>query len=34
MNKRTKRASTPEFRLEYAQLILDKAYSYRQASEA
>ncbi|WP_250314461.1 IS3-like element ISEc31 family transposase, partial [Escherichia coli] len=34
MNKKTKRTFTPEFRLEYAQLIVDKGYSYRQASEA
>ncbi len=34
MNKRTKRTFTPEFRLGCAQLILDKGYSYRQASEA
>ncbi len=34
MNKRTKRTFTPEFRLECAQLIVDKGYSYRQASEA
>lgn len=34
MNKRTKRAFTPEFRLGCAQLIVDKGYSYRQASEA
>lgn len=34
MNKKTKRIFTPEFRLECAQLIVDKGYSYRQASEA
>ncbi len=34
MNKKTKRTFTPEFRLECAQLIVDKGYSYRQASEA
>ena len=34
MNKKTKRTFTPEFRLEFAQLIVDKGYSYRQASEA
>nr|WP_308379154.1 IS3 family transposase [Serratia marcescens] len=34
VNKRTKRTFTPEFRLECAQLIVDKGYSYRQASEA
>lgn len=34
MNKKTKRSFTPEFRLECAQLIVDKGYSYRQASEA
>ncbi|AYN27023.1 IS3 family transposase [Buttiauxella sp. 3AFRM03] len=34
MNKQTKRTFTPEFRLECAQLIVDKGYSYRQASEA
>ncbi|MBE9676371.1 IS3 family transposase [Escherichia coli] len=33
MNKKTKRTFTPEFRLECAQLIVDKGYSYRQASE-
>ncbi len=32
MNKKTKRTFTPEFRLECAQLIVDKGYSYRQAS--
>lgn len=32
MNKKTKRTFTPEFRLECAQLIVDKGYS--QASEA
>ncbi|SOD79453.1 transposase [Serratia sp. JKS296] len=34
MNKKTKRTFTTEFRLECAQLIVDKGYSYRQASEA
>ncbi|WP_374189797.1 transposase [Citrobacter koseri] len=34
MNKKTKRTFTAEFRLECAQLIVDKGYSYRQASEA
>ena len=34
MNKKTKRTFTPESRLECAQLIVDKGYSYRQASEA
>ena len=34
MNKKTKRTFHPEFRLECAQLIVDKGYSYRQASEA
>ncbi len=34
MNKITKRTFTSEFRLECAQLIVDKGYSYRQASEA
>ena len=34
MNKKTKRTFPPEFRLECAQLIVDKGYSYRQASEA
>ncbi|QEP82766.1 IS3 family transposase [Escherichia coli] len=34
MNKKTKRTFTPEFRLKCAQLIVDKGYSYRQASEA
>ncbi|MXD61953.1 IS3 family transposase [Escherichia coli] len=34
MNKKTKRTFTPEFRLECAQLIVYKGYSYRQASEA
>ncbi len=34
MNKKTKRTFTPEFRLECAQLIVDKGYSYRQTSEA
>ena len=34
LNKKTKRTFTPEFRLECAQLIVDKGYSYRQASEA
>ncbi|MBA7721653.1 IS3 family transposase [Escherichia coli] len=34
MNKKTKRTFTPEFRLECAQRIVDKGYSYRQASEA
>ncbi|EGA4835122.1 transposase [Salmonella enterica] len=34
MNKKTKRTFTPEFRLECAQLIIDKGYSYRQTSEA
>ncbi len=34
MNKKTKRTFTPEFRLECALLIVDKGYSYRQASEA
>ncbi|RXA97344.1 IS3 family transposase [Escherichia coli] len=34
MNKKTKQTFTPEFRLECAQLIVDKGYSYRQASEA
>lgn len=34
MNKKTKRTFIPEFRLECAQLIVDKGYSYRQASEA
>lgn len=34
MNKKTTRTFTPEFRLESAQLIVDKGYSYRQASEA
>ena len=34
MNKKTKRTFTPESGLECAQLIVDKGYSYRQASEA
>ncbi|WP_211026698.1 IS3 family transposase [Pectobacterium versatile] len=34
MNKKTKRTFSPEFRLECAQLIIDKGYSYREASEA
>lgn len=34
MNKKAKRTFTPEFRLECAQLIVDKGYPYRQASEA
>ncbi|HAK2160373.1 TPA: IS3 family transposase [Salmonella enterica] len=34
MNKKTKHTFTPEFRLECAQLIVDKGYSYRQASES
>lgn len=34
MNKKTKRTFTPEFRLDCAQLIVDKGYSYRQANEA
>ncbi len=34
MNKKTKHTFTPEFRLECAQLVVDKGYSYRQASEA
>nr|WP_277754373.1 IS3 family transposase [Rosenbergiella epipactidis] len=34
MSKKNKRTFTPEFRLECAQLIVDKGYSYRQASEA
>ncbi|EOC7001158.1 IS3 family transposase [Escherichia coli IAI39] len=34
MNKKTKRTFTPEFSLECAQLIVDKGYSYRQASES
>ncbi len=34
MNKKNKRTFTPEFRLKCAQLIVDKGYSYRQASEA
>ena len=34
MNKKTKCTFTPEFRLECAQLIVDKGYSYRQASES
>lgn len=34
MNKKTKRIFTPEFGLECAQLIVDKGYSYRQASDA
>ncbi len=34
MNKKAKRTFTPEFRLECAQLIVYKGYSYRQASEA
>ncbi|WP_241587753.1 IS3 family transposase [Rosenbergiella epipactidis] len=34
MSKKTKRTFTPEFRLECAQLIVDKGYSYQQASEA
>ena len=34
MNKKTKRTFTPESVLECAQLIVDKGYSYRQASEA
>ncbi|WP_448692312.1 transposase [Salmonella enterica] len=33
MNKKTKHTFTPEFRLECAQLVVDKGYSYRQASE-
>lgn len=32
MNKKTKRTFTPEFRLECAQLIVDKGYSYRHGS--
>ncbi len=34
MNKKAKRNFPPEFRLECAQLIVDKGYSYRQAREA
>ncbi len=34
MNKKTKRTFSPEFKLECAQLIVDKGYSYREASEA
>ncbi len=34
MNKKTKRTFSPEFKLECAQLIVDKCYSYRKASEA
>lgn len=34
MNKKTRRTFPPEFRLECAQLIVDKGYSYRQACEA
>lgn len=34
MNKIAKRNFPPEFRLECAQLIVDKGYSYRQAREA
>lgn len=33
MNKKTKRTFSPEFKLECAQLIVDKGYSYREASE-
>ncbi|MBB8077104.1 transposase, partial [Escherichia coli] len=29
MNKKTKRTFSPEFKLECAQLIVDKGYSYR-----
>ena len=34
MNKKTKRTFSPEFKLECAQFIVDKGYSYREASEA
>ncbi|WP_252343269.1 transposase, partial [Escherichia coli] len=34
MTKKTKRSLSREFRLEWEQLIVDKGYSYRQASEA
>ena len=34
MNKKTKRTFSPEFNLECAQLIVDKGYSYREATEA
>lgn len=34
MNKKTKRTFSPEFKLECTQLIVDKGYSYREASEA
>ncbi len=34
MNKKTKSTFIPELRLECTQLIVDKGYSYRQASEA
>ena len=34
MNKKTKRTFSPEFKQECAQLIVDKGYSYREASEA
>ncbi len=34
MNKKTKCTFTPEFRLECVKLMVNKGYSYRQASEA
>ena len=34
MNKRTRSAFTPEFRLEAAQLVVDQKYSIREAAEA
>lgn len=34
MNKKTKRTFSPEFKLECSQLIIDKGYSYRDASKA
>ena len=34
MNQKTKRTFSPEFKQECAQLIVDKGYSYREASEA
>lgn len=34
MNQKTRRTFSAEFKLECAQLILDKGYSYRAASEA
>ena len=34
MNKKTRSAFTPEFRLESAQLVVDQNYSVREAAEA